>query len=324
MELTNTTGISLPLAVWLANDNYDFTPGDTSISATSLMKPVRQIILGSRITSENRQAPDVSDFLASRLGNSIHDGIEQAWKFGYKQSLAKLGYPQHVIDRIRINPDDLELKGDPDILPVWVEQRAEREIMGFTISGKFDLVLGGVLQDYKSTSVWAWIMGSKDEDYCLQGSLYRWLHRDKITGDHINIQFIFTDWSAAQARQQPDKYPQQRVKQHTVRLMSLEETEAWIRSKITAIQTSHALSEAEIPQCTDKELWRSNSVYKYFKDPAKTNGRSTRNFPTLAEANAFRAEKGVGTVVTVKGKVKACGYCPAFDICKQKDNYDLD
>jgi len=324
MELTNSTGISLPLAVWLANDNYDFTPGDLAISATSLMKPVRQIVLGNRITDEKRQAPDVSDFLAARLGNSIHDGIEQAWKFGYKKSLAKLGYPQDVIDRIRINPVMSELEDNPNTLPVWIEQRAEREIMGFTVSGKFDLVLGGVLQDYKSTSVWSWIMGNKDKEYSLQGSLYRWLHPDKITGDSIHIQFIFTDWSAAQARQQPDKYPAQRVKQHIVPLMSLEETDAWIRAKITAIQAATLLSEAEIPECTDKELWRSNSIYKYFKDPAKINGRSTRNFPSLAEANTFRAEKGVGTVLTVKGKVKACGYCPAFDICKQKDKYDLD
>ena len=59
-------------------------------------------------------------------------------------------------------------------------------------------------------------------------------------------------------------------------------------------------------------------------DPAKANdpaARSTKNFDNLAEANAFKAEKGKGVVVTKLGEPKACEYCPAFDICKQKDAY---
>ena len=46
-----------------------------------------------------------------------------------------------------------------------------------------------------------------------------------------------------------------------------------------------------------------------------------RNFDNLAEANAFKNEKGKGVVVTKLGEPKACEYCPAFDICKQKDAY---
>ena len=322
MQLSNVTGISLPLALWLANDSYDFIPGDKSISATSLMKPVRQIVLGSRIEAASRVAPDVADFVASRLGHSIHDGIEQTWKFAYKKCLAKLGYPQHIIERIRINPKPEEMTDET--LPVWVEQRAQREIKGYVISGKFDLVLGGVLQDFKSTSVYSWIMGNKDEDYQLQGSIYRWLHRDKITEDHINIQFIFTDWSSMQARQQPDKYPQQRVKEHRVDLLSISETDNWIMRKLDSIEKAHTLKEADMPPCTDKELWRSEPAFKYYGDPAKTAGRSTRNFKTLNEANAFCAEKGKGVVLTIPGKVKACLYCAAFDSCTQKDSYDFD
>ena len=321
MQLTNLTGISLPLALWLANDTYDFIPGDKSISATSLMKPTRQIILGSRLTAKTRQTPDISDFVASRLGHSIHDGIEQTWKYAYKKSLAKLGYPQSIIDRIRINPTPEELT--EDALPVWVEQRGERTIKGYLISGKFDLVLGGVLQDFKSTSVYSWIMGNKDEDYKMQGSIYKWLHPKKITEDHMNIQFIFTDWSQAQARQQPDTYPQQRVKEHRVELLSIEETDNWIIQKLRNIEKAKLLDEADITHCTDKELWRSDPVFKYYGNPEKLEGRSTRNFKTLDEANALCAKKGKGIVITVPGKVKACLYCAAFDACTQKDSYDF-
>jgi len=318
-QMTNTAGVSLPLAVWLAADGYDFSPNRKSISATSIMKPVRQILLKERLTPETFEIPDVKDFIASRLGHTIHDGIEKAWKNDYAPSLRKLGYPEKVIQRIKVNPETM----DADDIPIWLEQRTERDILGYTISGKFDMVLEGELQDFKSTSVYSWIMGNKDEDYMLQGSIYRWLNPDKITGDYISIQFIFTDWSKAASRQQSN-YPSERVMEHRVELMSLESTENWLASKIRELEKYADAPENEIPECSDKDLWRSDPVYKYYSDPSKTSGRSTKNFPTSHEASAYKASKGKGkgVVIHVPGQVKACGYCPSFNACTQKDNYD--
>lgn len=317
-QITNVTGISLPLAVWLAADDYDFSAvGRKAISATTFLKPVRQILLRERLSPENRKTPDVSDFIASRLGHSIHNSIEMAWTHGYKTSMRTLGYPESLIQKIEINP----INPDPNKIQVWIEQRTERQFMGYTISGKFDMVLDGVLQDNKSTSVYSWILGSKDDDYRAQGSIYRWLNPDKITQDHMNIQFIFTDWSRAMAKQDP-KYPQQRVLEHRVELMSVAETEAWMREKITYLERAADLEESEIPRCSDKDLWMTDPVFKYYANPAKTDGRSTKNFDSLTEATKFRAEKGVGTIITVPGKAKACAYCPAAPICTQKDEYE--
>ena len=317
MNLTNITGISLPLAVWLASDSYDFSAKGKSISATSLLKPLRQILLSERLTDETEETPDVSDFIASRLGHSIHDGIEQAWKHNYGKALKTLGYPDHIIDRIQVNPE----KPEPGTIPVYLEQRASRKVKGYTISGKYDMILEGVLQDFKSTSVYSWIMGSKDEDYCLQGSIYRWINQDKVTADHMNIQFIFTDWSKAQSKQS-NNYPQQRVLEHRVELMSLVETETWIMKKLSDLEDAADMDEADIPRCTDKDLWRGETVYKYFSNPAKTDGRATKNFKSAGEASAHKAAQGKGIIITIPGKVKACGYCRAFNACSQKDEYD--
>lgn len=317
-RLTNITGISLPLAVWLAADDYDFSSiGRKAISATTFLKPVRQILLRERLTPETKTTPDVADYIASRLGHSIHDGIERAWIQHYAKAMKLLGYPQDLIDRIEVNPEN----PDPKKIQVWLEQRVEREFMGYIISGKFDMVLDGELQDNKSTSVYTYILGSKDDDYRAQGSLYRWLNPTRITKDHMNIQFIFTDWSRAQARANPS-YPQQRVLEHRVELMSLKETEAWMRKKILELEAAADLEEGDIPHCSDKDLWRGETVYKYFSDPTKTDGRATKNFDDPKEAAAFRAEKGKGVIITVPGKVKACGYCPAFPICSQKELYE--
>lgn len=318
MRLTNTTDISLPLAVWLAYDEYDFVGGENRISATSLLKPTRQFILNSRIPLVEREF-DVQDFIASRLGNAVHDSIERAWTVGYKSALRKLGTAQRAIDAVRINPTEPE----EGTIPIYLERRGERTINGWTVSGKFDICIEGRLYDFKTTSVYADILGQKDDDYILQGSIYRWLHQDVITTDEISIEWIFTDWSRSKAKQDPS-YPQKRLKSYKLKLLSLEETEQYIIAKTNEIRKFWNSPEEDIPFCNDKELWRSKPQFKYYSDPTKTSGRSTRNFDDPAEANKFRAEKGKGVVITKPGKVKACGYCPAFNYCKQKDLYDHD
>lgn len=317
MPFTNKHDIGLPLAVWLAADGYDFTPNEYAISVTSLLKPIRQTILGRRLTPETQETPDVSDMIAARLGHSLHDGIERAWKYDYKAALKKLGYPDKTVEMIEINPETAKNSH----IPVYLEQRAERECMGYTISGKFDMILDGGINDFKSTSAYTWIHDTKREDYIIQGSCYRWLNPEKVTRDEMAIQFIFTDWSKAQSKANPN-YPQQRVVSQKYPLWSLEKTENWIKERITLLERSKALPESELPMCTDKELWRGDTLYKYFSDPSKTTGRSTKNFTDKLQANLFMREKGKGVVIEVPGKVKACSYCAAFPICSQKDAYD--
>jgi hypothetical protein len=321
MQITNYTGISLPLAVWLASDGYDFSPGQArAISATALMKPVRQILLRERLTETTAEAPDLSDLIASRLGHTIHDGIEKAWTTDYRGAMRKLGYPENLIQRIAVNP--VELK--EGMFPVYIEQRFEKEFLGYRISGKFDMILEGTVHDFKSTSTYA-TKGGKDEDYRIQGSIYRWLNPEKVTEDHMIIHFIFTDWQKALARANPD-YPQSRLMDHRVELLSLTETEAWIKAKLRALEAAADLPEAELPYCNDKELWRGETVWKYYSDPSKANqpgARATKNCASAAEAAAYKASKGgKGIIVEKPGQVKACSYCAAFPICSQKDLYD--
>lgn len=323
LRVSNSTDISLPIAVWLLNDEYDYQSDENYISATKLMRPLRQLVLPHRIPPAQRPAPDVGDFIASALGKALHDSIEKAWtNGGHVKALKALGYTDDIIAHVRINPEEPE----EGTIPIYIEQRAKRAVtvMGKTyiVGGKFDMVMEGRVMDNKSTTAYTWVYGGKDDDYRLQGSIYRWLNPDKITEDTIRINFIFTDWSKADARSNP-KYPQSRVQHKDIPLLSLEETEAWIVWKLTQVTKHWSLPEAQVPECTDEELWRSAPAFKYYSDPTKTSGKSTKNFDTLLEANAWwKVEKGgKGIVITVPGEVKRCGYCEAFDVCKQKDRY---
>ncbi len=334
MRITNNTGINLPLAVWLLHDTYDYVRGvENYSSATTLMKPLRQIVLPKRIPPAE-QHQDTEDFISRKLGHAIHDSIEKAWVEGHERSMQLMGYPQEVIDRVKINPTDEERRASNEMIPVYLEQRELREIVvdgvTYTIGGKFDLVADGIVQDFKSTSAWSFAKDTKDDGYRLQMSIYRWLDAGRevrrITEDYGKINFIFTDWSKAMARSNASSgYPDQRVKTKDIGLASVAEIEAWLTDKLRLIAKHMDSPESELPECTDEELWRSAPVFKYFGDPAKAQvpgARSTKNFDDMMSARAFMAEKGgKGIIITQPGEVKACAYCPAFDACTQKDRY---
>jgi hypothetical protein len=323
-QITNQANISLPLAVWLVTDNYDYINDENYVSVTTLMRPLRQIILPSRVPPEKRTF-DVGDLIATSLGSAIHDAIEHSWLNNYERALKTLGYPEHIIERVKINPTPEEVRASNEIIPVYLEQRGFREIDGFNIGGKFDLVAEGICQDFKSTSVWTFIKGNRDDEHTLQMSLYRWIDAARpvrrITEDYGIVNYIFTDWQKVMAGK--NGYPPQRVHSKQIPLMSLDETENWIRNRLALLQKYRNTPEPEIPECTDEDLWRSEPQFKYYSDHIKaaSGGRCTRNFNNLAEANAFKTEKGKGVVITVPGVPKRCGYCPAFEACSQKDRY---
>lgn len=334
MKITNNSCISLPLAVWLIHDEYDYQDGlENYISVTTLMKPLKQIILPQRIPPAQRTA-DVAEFTARKLGNAIHDSIERAWENGAQRAMRLLGYPEDIIKRILVNPTSEQLRSVPDAIVIWLENRGYRQIVidgvVWTIGGKFDMVSDGILNDNKSTSAWGYVKGTREEEHKLQMSLYRWIdaqrtdgEKPRVTEDICNVNYIFTDWQKALARSNPN-YPQERVAQTVLPLLDLDPTEKFVIDKIRLIRANWNKPEDQMPPCSDVELWRSDPTFKYFKDPAKAKipgSRSTKNFDTLAEANAFRAQQGCGAVVTKPGEVKACGYCAGFDACKQKDQY---
>ena len=310
---TNTSSVPLSLAVFLASDNYDHDP--STISVTTLIKPLRQIILGTRVPMEDSSV-DLAQMVASRMGSAIHDGIERAWKENYVASMMMLGYPQRVIERIKINPTPAELTDD--CFPVYLEQRAYKQVGNHTVAGKYDFVGEGRVEDFKTTSVFTSMNNTNDDKYILQGSLYRWLNPGIITQDNMAIQFIFTDWSAARARTEAN-YPKQRFQQRVLPLMPVAEVDRYVSQKLGLIDLHLKSPEETLPLCTDEDLWRSMPVFKYYKNPDKTS-RSTKNFDTKQEAMIRMAEDGgKGIVLERPGQVTACKYCNAYSICSQKD-----
>lgn len=317
MTITNNSDIPLALAVWLLHDDYDYINEPNYISATALLKPVRQHILSKRVPRE-MVSEDVEDYVARSLGNSLHSAIERVWIDQYAIPLKKLGYPQSVIDAVLVNPTEQQVKDNPDGIFVYLEQREKRKLGKYTIGGKYDLVLEGILHDFKSTSAYSWVYGNRAEDFILQGSIYRWLNPKKITADYIRICYIFTDWQKAQALSNPN-YPSKRVEQEDYPLQDPLQIEEWMKNRIALIERYKDAPDEDIPECTPEELWMSDPKYKYYADPNKTSGRSTKNFTDPAKAREHQAKAGKGIIITEHALPKRCGYCAAAPICKQRE-----
>jgi hypothetical protein len=330
-HLTNNHGLSLAMAVWLAHDEYtngaeEFEDDDDVMSATSLIKPTRQIVLGSRVPLKE-QIVDVMDLFGVRHGHALHNDIENAWTDGHAVAMKRIGYPQKVIDKVRINPADEDLSDE--IIPVYLEQRRFRKIKvdGYEIiiSGKFDQIIDGELNDTKKTSTYTHTSGNKTDDYRIQGSIYRWLNMEQVTSDTMKIQHIFTDWKRGDS-QRITGYPPTPVHEFSVDLWTESETETWIKDKIREVIANQNLDDKDMVRCSDKDLWRSDPKYKYYADPAKASlgGRSTKNFDSYPAAALHASKEGKGVVLTIPGQVKACGYCKAKPICLQTLEYETE
>ena len=279
MKITNKNNFPDYVVEWLKSDDYDYDYDPNTLSATTLMSPARVYALKNKHWEDLEI--DVTDLIASRYGTAIHDSVE---KVGIKNAIQEI--------------------------------RFKTLIQGKKITGKFDLMIDmdqeeHKLVDVKSTSVWTYIYGSKDEEYIKQLSIYRYLARKNgyNVGSKADIFMIFTDWSAAKARNDSD-YPQTRIKIKPIDLWTDTETEEYIKTRISA------LNEAliNLPECTEDDLWQTKTKYAVMKTGRKS---AVKLFDVEEEANKQANENKDYFVEIRPGKAKRCNYCSCRPVCDQ-------
>jgi len=291
-DYTNRLNLPQYIYQWLCSDSYDHDHDPYTISATTLMKPTRATLLTLRYADRLQQ--DVSDLIASRVGGAIHDSIEKV-----------------------------------DTPGVLKEIRAERTVslgsVTYKVTGKFDIMEieqdeTHTLRDIKTTSVWSYILGGKDDTYEKQLSIYRWLNSvDREVNDIGYIDFFFTDWQGTKARTDRN-YPQHRI--HTgykIQLMSLEDTEKYIVERLEAIEADRNKADDNLTPCTPEELWAENEKYAVYKNGGK---RATRVLDSLAEAEKYKRVKRIsGFIKKREAKVRRYNYCSCLEWCNQGQGY---
>ena len=319
--LTNQNNIPLPMAIWLASDDYLYSKSANEISTTTLMRSPRYVIATLRkrfpelfpeecrltLYEEEIFSQDITERIPSRVGTAIHTAVDNAITQKTKIALKSLGYSETILKKLLINPEPSEIQKDSFV--IMTEQRSYKELDGFIISGQYDAVVNGVVHDIKTTSTFAYTSGSMDKKYIIQGSIYRWLNPDLITGDEIVINFLFTNWNKNYVYSK-ENYPPTKVLGKSFKLWSVEETEMYIRHKLNQIKKYWNEPLYLIPCCTDDDLYSGNVTYKYYKSGYVKGKRSTKNFDNLNEATLYRAKnKGIGEIIIDKGEPFKCPCC---------------
>lgn len=312
-QLTNNENIDLIIATWLASDSYSGRKGGKSISATTMLRSTQQQVLAYRASQSDTIADvvDISTLLKSTMGTALHKAIQDTWEddLSRAKGLLNLGINQEKIDKIKVNPEN----PNPNDYNLFFEKRVDKEFMGWNITGQFDLVANGNLHDFKSTSTYTYVNKTKEKDYIIQGSIYRWLNPELITGNTITIHYIFTDWNKNYTLSDPS-YPKHPFVSIKLPLMSIQETEAYMKRKLMQMDMYIEDESLELPECDNKTLMIED-VWQYFSSPASQ--RASKNFNTLIEANQYLASKGKGLVKKKSQEPKGCNYCSCRGICKQ-------
>ncbi len=138
-----------------------------------------------------------------------------------------------------------------------MEVRATREIAGASVSGKPDLVVDGVIWDFKSGKNYArkmMLKEGKKHPYVIQLSVYNWLLGGGLAG---KILWLMKDSKAIEGEEV--------FIEDDIELLTLEETEQLILEKIESIKQYDANTMP--PEC--KDLWLRNYKGEVIKQKCK-------------------------------------------------------
>lgn len=310
----------------LGYNSYDFTPDVNRISVTSLLKPARALALnrlykvsGTQLPREQQPGSFIGTAVHEHIENMLKDSVAMDKTFGEGSWAVnpKLGnYPKPIKPNLQIFFTENRTNLDFNI---------EGEI--FTLSGKYDLIHNGCITDYKTGTVYSYLIGDV-EDYVKQCSIYRYMNSALVTTEYCSIVYVLKDWTLgafnrALAKEAP--YPEAAIFHKEYPLLSLQDTEKLIQEKLQFIASIGPMSDfGTLPRCTDKELWITpeEPVFKYYQKTKAFSKRATKVFSGTnaeEEANAHMHTKGIGDVhkhVKVN-EPKRCLYCEGLPVCEQ-------
>ena len=288
MKFTNNHNLPESFVNFVRADKY--SRGDADISVTQLIDSPRVRLL--RNDKADEMETDVSDRVWSLFGTAVH----------------------HVLESTNASH------------AVTMEERLFMEVDGWKLSGAIDhqeIIDGKVyITDYKVTSVWSVLLGTKRE-WELQQNIYAQMVREtkglEIGG--IRICAIIRDWSRREAQFKPE-YPNAPVAIIDLPLWDEAMAHSYIRDRINVHQDAQVMwdfEEAEV-ECDDYERWAKKDVFAVMK---KNQKRAVKLFDEHNDAIQYLKDSGMNSdalfIETRKGEYTRCegDYCSVSEYCTQ-------
>ena len=191
----------------------------------------------------------------------------------------------------------------------FAEETLEAKIGDATIVGTPDLWHNGVISDYKTTSVFSFLLGDKPE-WSLQLNIYAWLYRKNgFDTNKLQIHAILRDWMKSKSFQQPD-YPLIPFQTVTVPIIQIENHIVdWIASYY----------RDPMQECTPGQKWSRPTTHAVMEKGKK---RAKRVLETNEDALEWIVINGNEkmSIETRKGANIRCeSYCNVSEFCPYKE-----
>src|SRR5574344_1390374 len=261
---------------------------DGCVSATTLLRGAKETILTHRHFNEIHV--DVDSVMDSMRGTAFHEFLSH-----YDQ--------KH-----------------------FTETKFSYDVEGTKVTGTLDVYNEEIrlIQDYKNCKVWKVVMHDF-EDWKKQGLIYAWLlSKNGHKATKFSFYAMFEDWSPSQAKANSD-YPQCHMYTYTEDISEndIAGIEAFVQTKVKQLNDCNKLDDDDIPPCTSKERWESETVFAVYKNANKTATKlfRTSEYSDKAESEAERYEsentgKDKYHVEERTGESKKCiNYCQCRDFC---------
>jgi hypothetical protein len=250
MALILTNKHNLPDVIVNAVKNDGYTRGKSDISVTQLITPPYQ----RKLMQEIDQIEDVSSRTRALLGTAVH----------------------HIIER-----------GAPE--GSLMEQRLFAHVLGWTVSGQFDLIALKKLLDFKVTSVYS--HGSPKIEWEQQLNLLRLLallHADSTNDDRFRIEqlsiiAIYRDF--LQSKAGSGDYPEVEIVEIPINVWDKQTAVNFLNDRVKAHQ------DPSPPPCTDEERWATPETFALMKKDRKS---AIKLYEIREEADAACAELNAG------------------------------
>lgn len=280
MKVTNVHNVPQPLVTLAEADHY--SKGAADYSVTELIPPPR--IARLRKKHEASLQKDVTDMFWSLLGSAVHVILERGKTDG------------------------------------WIsEERLFAQIDGVILSGAIDLQEqtpeGVILHDFKVTSVWA-VMNDKIE-WEQQLNIYKLLV-EKVKGQKViglRICAILRDFNRHDVGK--DGYPKAPIHVVEIPMWDDSRVEQYVMERLNLHRDSKVQADfdEQLPLCSDKERWMSETTFAVKREGRKT---AIRVLKDVHEANEL-ATKEKGYVEIRRGEPRRCtgNYCGVADFCDQ-------
>jgi hypothetical protein len=276
MKFVNEYGLPAPIVNAISKQRQY---KENRYSVTDLLKSPQEYILAKR--HDNEIEVDVSDGIWALFGSAVH----------------------YILD-----------KGNKEGLS---EQYLSAEIEGVTLAGVADLYEeGGILTDWKITSVYSFLLGDKIE-WERQLNIYKWLYEQSgMEVKQLKINAILRDWQKSKSFADED-YPKIPFIKKDIPIMPKQEIEDYIRLRIKVLkECEKELNDDNLPECTSEEKWERKPSFAIKKEGRKSAVQvfekreyAEKMLKTLDNKHLIEERKGI--------KTKCENYCKVQKFCSQ-------